>query len=606
MLITRPQPRSSMPGSDGARQQVRAGGVDAQVALPQVERRCARTAPTRRCPRCSRARRPGRAPRRRAATARGDRVRIRHVERHGQRGGAGGAERRRPSPRPARGCARAATRHAPRPLARRQRRSARSRAPIRPRPPLGDAARSGHGRGAGAHGLSTQNRKNERPRVRLVGIDQAPHARRLRAARAAATDTRRAAGEQRRAARASEDARSRSSRHSIVRARAAGRCIYATPCRAPSRRRSPSGRRATAPGHEGAAAAGLRRAARRSSPRSAGSPTRLRDLTLMGGIHLGDYPWARPEHAALRCATWHMSPRLEDARRRGRVEFVPIRYFDLVDGVRAPAAPGRRTACSCTTAPPDARRLSEPRRLGRASRCRRRARRRSSSPRSIRACRARAATRGCTGARSTCGSRSTSRCSSIRRRPSARSSARSAGTSPRWCPTAPPCRSASARFPQAVLEALGDHRDLALHSLLVDAGGGAGGARRRHRRAQARSTAGAWTSRRPWARAGSSTSSTTTRASTWSRRRFVHDPDVVARLDRFVVDQLGARDRPDRAGDGGEPGRRGRWRASAGSSTSCWAPRARRAAPSIIALPSTAAATARCRGSCRGWRRARR
>src|SRR5258705_1205595 len=57
---------------------------------------------------------------------------------------------------------------------------------------------------------------------------------------------------------------------------------------------------------------------------------RLRDMTLLGGIHLGDYPWARPEHATLRFATWHMSPRLEDARRHGRVEFVPIRYFDLV------------------------------------------------------------------------------------------------------------------------------------------------------------------------------------------------------------------------------------------------------------------------------------
>src|SRR5499433_245541 len=57
---------------------------------------------------------------------------------------------------------------------------------------------------------------------------------------------------------------------------------------------------------------------------------RLSDLTLLGGIHLGDYPWARPEHAALRFATWHMSPRLEEARRRGRVEFVPLRYFDLV------------------------------------------------------------------------------------------------------------------------------------------------------------------------------------------------------------------------------------------------------------------------------------
>ncbi|HEY3064556.1 MAG TPA: acetyl-CoA hydrolase/transferase C-terminal domain-containing protein [Methylomirabilota bacterium] len=57
---------------------------------------------------------------------------------------------------------------------------------------------------------------------------------------------------------------------------------------------------------------------------------RLRDLTLVGGLHLGDFPFARPETAALRLATWHMSPRLDDARRRGRVDFVPIRYFDVV------------------------------------------------------------------------------------------------------------------------------------------------------------------------------------------------------------------------------------------------------------------------------------
>src|SRR5438045_6893090 len=60
---------------------------------------------------------------------------------------------------------------------------------------------------------------------------------------------------------------------------------------------------------------------------------RLVDLTLMGGIHLGDSPWPRPAHAELRSATWHMSPRLEDARRRGRVGFVPIRYFDVVPEV---------------------------------------------------------------------------------------------------------------------------------------------------------------------------------------------------------------------------------------------------------------------------------
>ena len=81
---------------------------------------------------------------------------------------------------------------------------------------------------------------------------------------------------------------------------------------------------------------------------------RLRDLTLLGGIHLGDYPWARPEHAALRYATWHMAPRLEEARRRGRVEFVPIRYYDLTrefvaGGVWAPDC----VLVHC--APPDAR-----------------------------------------------------------------------------------------------------------------------------------------------------------------------------------------------------------------------------------------------------------
>ena len=81
---------------------------------------------------------------------------------------------------------------------------------------------------------------------------------------------------------------------------------------------------------------------------------RLSDLTLLGGIHLGDYPWATPAHAALRFATWHMSPRLEDARRRGRVEFVPIRYFDLVTQFAA----GGTWAPDCVLvhcAPPDAR-----------------------------------------------------------------------------------------------------------------------------------------------------------------------------------------------------------------------------------------------------------
>ena len=80
---------------------------------------------------------------------------------------------------------------------------------------------------------------------------------------------------------------------------------------------------------------------------------RLRDLTVLGGIQLGDTAYARPEHAALRGATWHMSARLADARRRGRVEFVPVRYFDLVTEF----ARGGHWAPDCVivhTAPPDA------------------------------------------------------------------------------------------------------------------------------------------------------------------------------------------------------------------------------------------------------------
>jgi 4-hydroxybutyrate CoA-transferase len=81
---------------------------------------------------------------------------------------------------------------------------------------------------------------------------------------------------------------------------------------------------------------------------------RLSDLTLLGGIHLGDYPFARPEAQALRFVTWHMAPRLEEAWRRGRVEFVPMRYFDLVTGFAA----GGAWAPDCVflhVAPPDAR-----------------------------------------------------------------------------------------------------------------------------------------------------------------------------------------------------------------------------------------------------------
>jgi acyl-CoA hydrolase len=80
---------------------------------------------------------------------------------------------------------------------------------------------------------------------------------------------------------------------------------------------------------------------------------RLSELTLMGGIHLGDYPWTRSECAALRYLTWHMSPLLDEARRQGRVEFAPLRYFDLASLFGR----GGRWAPDCVavhTAPPDA------------------------------------------------------------------------------------------------------------------------------------------------------------------------------------------------------------------------------------------------------------
>jgi 4-hydroxybutyrate CoA-transferase len=58
---------------------------------------------------------------------------------------------------------------------------------------------------------------------------------------------------------------------------------------------------------------------------------RLGPLTLMGGIHLGDYPFCRPElQGKITFVTWHMSPRLHAAAQRGQVNFVPVRYFDLV------------------------------------------------------------------------------------------------------------------------------------------------------------------------------------------------------------------------------------------------------------------------------------
>ena len=81
---------------------------------------------------------------------------------------------------------------------------------------------------------------------------------------------------------------------------------------------------------------------------------RLTPLTLMGGVHLGGYPFCRPEYAGkLTYATWQMSPALRDAAERGQTEFVPVRYFDLTE-VFVAGGPWAADCVLVQTAPPDA------------------------------------------------------------------------------------------------------------------------------------------------------------------------------------------------------------------------------------------------------------
>ncbi|MBI3824445.1 MAG: 4-hydroxybutyrate CoA-transferase [Candidatus Rokubacteria bacterium] len=195
---------------------------------------------------------------------------------------------------------------------------------------------------------------------------------------------------------------------------------------------------------------------------------RLRDLTLLHGVHLGDYPFARPETAALRVATWHMSPRLDDGRRRGRVQFVPIRYFDLLTEFVA----GGAWAPDCVLvhcAPPDARGWLS---LGVSVSVSLPAARRAPlviaqvNPRMPR-------TRG----------NAWLHASQIDVRvdvdeplyeypaPVVRDTERAIGRAVAGViPDGATVQVGVGAIPQAVLEALGDHRDLGLHSLLVDAG----------------------------------------------------------------------------------------------------------------------------------------
>ena len=259
---------------------------------------------------------------------------------------------------------------------------------------------------------------------------------------------------------------------------------------------------------------------------------RLRDLTLLGGIHLGDFGFARPEHAGLATATWHMSPRLEEAWRRGRVEYVPVRYFDIVTAF----ARGGTFAPDCVllhTAPPDAGGyLSLGVAVGVALPAARTAplvlaQVNPNMPR----------TRGNGWLHRTQIDAWVEVDEPLREYPppSVGEVERAIGRHVAGLiPDGAAVQVGVGAIPQAVLEALGDHRDLALHSLLVDASvplverGVVTAARKPFHRGRL-DIAEAMGTRRlfdflhdnPCVNMESSA--------------FVHDPDVVARLDRFVA-----------------------------------------------------------------------
>jgi 4-hydroxybutyrate CoA-transferase len=80
---------------------------------------------------------------------------------------------------------------------------------------------------------------------------------------------------------------------------------------------------------------------------------RLGPLTLMGGLHLGGHPFCGPEHdGRLRWVTFHAMPGLRDALARGQAEFVPLRYFDA-PWAFGPGGPWSADAVLVQVAPPD-------------------------------------------------------------------------------------------------------------------------------------------------------------------------------------------------------------------------------------------------------------
>lgn len=259
---------------------------------------------------------------------------------------------------------------------------------------------------------------------------------------------------------------------------------------------------------------------------------RLTDLTLMGGIHLRDYPWARPEHAALRYATWHMAPRLEEARRRGRVAFVPIRYFEVVSGF-ARGGPWAPDCVLVHTAPPDAGGYLS---LGVAVGVTLPAAR--TAPlviAQINPNMPRTPGNGWLHASQVDAWVEVDEPLLEYPPPVVGEVERAIGRHvAALVPDGATVQVGVGAIPQAVLEALGGHRDLALHSLLVDPGvtlverGVVTGARKRVHRGRM-DLAEAMGTRRTFDFVGRSA------AVNMESSSFTHDPEVVARLHRFVA-----------------------------------------------------------------------
>jgi acetyl-CoA hydrolase len=79
---------------------------------------------------------------------------------------------------------------------------------------------------------------------------------------------------------------------------------------------------------------------------------RLRPLTLMGGLLLGDYPFCAPAYRdAFRWVTFHVMPGLREAVDRGVVDYLPIRYLDTLRTF-APGGPWAADAVLVHAAPP--------------------------------------------------------------------------------------------------------------------------------------------------------------------------------------------------------------------------------------------------------------